>query len=230
MSRREWREHQASGDAPAAGPIAAPFLGGPVGDDDRPLTILTVCTGNICRSPLAEVLLRARLEPLGVKVHSAGTHALVGHAMTEPAQQLAIDAGARADAAAGHSARYLREPLLLQADLVLTMAREHSAHAIRMVPSRIRRTFTAREFARLCAGVGETAAQQAADAGGTTPRARFAALLSLLAEQRGFAASADENDDVIDPYRRSAATYAKSAGQLLPALDEVERMVRASLA
>ncbi|MDN6173711.1 MAG: low molecular weight phosphatase family protein, partial [Yaniella sp.] len=37
-----------------------------------------MCTGNICRSPLAELLLRQALGKLPVTTHSAGTQALVG--------------------------------------------------------------------------------------------------------------------------------------------------------
>ncbi|STJ59829.1 phosphotyrosine-protein phosphatase [Escherichia coli] len=40
-------------------------------------SILVVCTGNICRSPIGERLLRKRLP--GVKVKSAGVHGLVKH-------------------------------------------------------------------------------------------------------------------------------------------------------
>lgn len=52
-------------------------------------TVLVVCTGNICRSPLAEALLRTRFAGSGLRVHSAGTHALPGVPMTDPAQQVA---------------------------------------------------------------------------------------------------------------------------------------------
>ena len=86
MSRREWREQQ---DQPA--PTAVPDNGvSPIAPAGETLTILTVCTGNICRSPLAEVLLRQRLEPLGVRVHSAGTSAV--EAMTETIGRGARDA------------------------------------------------------------------------------------------------------------------------------------------
>ena len=56
-----------------------------------PFSILTVCTGNICRSPLAEGLLRMVLGGLDVTVQSAGTAALVGEPMTEQNQRIAAD-------------------------------------------------------------------------------------------------------------------------------------------
>ncbi|MEV4666454.1 low molecular weight phosphatase family protein [Microbacterium sp. LWO12-1.2] len=192
--------------------------------------MLTVCTGNICRSPLAEVLLRARLEPLGVRVHSAGTHAMVGHGMTEQAQEIAVRSGAAPSTAAGHAARYLVEPMLAESDLVLTMAREHRSHAVQMMPSRLRQTFTAREFARLAATLTDDVVRTVADAAGSDPRARLGAALRVLGDQRGLTLAAAEDDDVVDPYRRSQATYEASAAQLLPAIDEVERVVRAALA
>ena len=49
-------------------------------------SVLTVCTGNICRSPLAELILAASLSDIpDVRVESAGTGALVGHGMPDPA-------------------------------------------------------------------------------------------------------------------------------------------------
>lgn len=43
-------------------------------------TILTVCSGNVCRSPMARLLLQKGFSPLlAVTVHIAGTIALVGH-------------------------------------------------------------------------------------------------------------------------------------------------------
>lgn len=244
MSRREWRERQNSAPAPEApstpvvpppapaedaAPLAA-ILGAPESDaPSSQLTILTVCTGNICRSPLAEVMLRADLEPLGVRVHSAGTHALVGHGMPEPALELAEEAGVDPATAAAHRARYLVEPLLDDADLVLTMAREHRSHVVKMMPNRLRRTFTVREFARLASTLSTEEARAAADAAGSSPHERFAAVLRAVNDQRGVTPSSGEDDDVIDPYRRSRETYARSAAELTPALVEVERIVRAAL-
>lgn len=218
MSRRQWRDKQTSAD-PAPG-----------GDDPSPLlTILTVCTGNICRSPLAELLLRTRLEPLGVRVHSAGTHALVGHGMPDPALALAVAEGADPEAAEAHRARELVEPLLEDADLILTMAREHRSHVVKMMPRRLRHTFTVREFARLASTLRDEDARTIADTAGQSPHDRLAAVLGSVNEQRGLTPSSGDEDDVIDPYRRSRETYARSAAELTPALVEVERIVRAAL-
>lgn len=78
--------------------------------------ILVVCVGNICRSPIGEGLLRARLP--GVEICSAGTAALVG----EPAHPLSIAAAAELGIdISAHRATQLTAALIRRADLVLTM-------------------------------------------------------------------------------------------------------------
>ncbi|UJP11710.1 low molecular weight phosphatase family protein [Microbacterium sp. KUDC0406] len=192
-------------------------------------TILTVCTGNICRSPLAEVLLRAHL-PETVRVHSAGTQALVGHGMPAEARELAVQRGVPAEIADAHSARYLVEPILAESDLVLTMTREHRTHVVQMMPSLIRRAFTLREFARLAADVPDEELAAAADEAGTDAAQRLQALARVVGARRGLVAASAEEDDVIDPYRRSRETYELSASQIDPALAEVERVTALALA
>ena len=189
-------------------------------------TILTVCTGNICRSPLAELLLRKLLADLDVRVHSAGTHA-VERPMPEPSQQLALRQGADPDHIAAHRGTLLREPAIEGADLVLAMAREHRQHAVQLVPRRTRQTFTVREFARLSASLSDDELSAAITDAGPAPRARLAAALHAVAGQRGTVAPGD--DDVIDPYRRSEEVYDESARQLVPAVEEVARVVRLAL-
>ncbi|GAB3600223.1 arsenate reductase/protein-tyrosine-phosphatase family protein [Microbacterium tumbae] len=220
MSRREWRrlrEENAGGDD-AAEPGGAP------------LRILTICTGNVCRSPMAEVLLRARLEGLGVDVHSAGSRALVGREMPEPAQRLAIAHGASAEDAAAHRARLLTESVAADADLILAMSREHRTAAVERAPQLLRRTFTAREFARLSASLTDEDVRTAAEAAGTDPRARLSAVLALVTLQRGRVAPVPpQEEDVLDPYRRDSSVYEASAAQLVPAVGEFSRVLRAAL-
>jgi len=78
--------------------------------------ILVVCTGNICRSPVAQAMLQQRLPNLTVQ--SAGLGALVGHPVEAQARQLAEADGL--DVAA-HEARQLEIGMLTEADLVLVM-------------------------------------------------------------------------------------------------------------
>ena len=85
-------------------------------------TILVICTGNICRSPIAHGLLAARLP--GKTVLSAGTMAMVGDG-ADP-HSVAVCAAHGLDIS-GHRAQQLTQPLLQGADLVLTLDASHSA-------------------------------------------------------------------------------------------------------
>jgi protein-tyrosine phosphatase len=79
--------------------------------------ILVVCTGNICRSPVAAAMLAARLP--GRRVESAGLGALVGRPVEPQARALAEAEGLTLDA---HRARQLGTEMLEAADLVLVMS------------------------------------------------------------------------------------------------------------
>jgi len=90
----------------------------------KKMKILTVCTGNICRSPIAEGILRAifQADP-SMTVSSAGTHAVAGNPATEFAilasQEKGIDI-------ACHSARFLDSELISSSDMVLCMEPSHA--------------------------------------------------------------------------------------------------------
>ncbi len=89
--------------------------------------ILLVCTGNICRSPLAEVLLRRELEQRGVEgvvVSSAGTGAWEGAPASEGAYLVALEHGLDLSE---HRAQLLTREVVRDYDLILTMARHHRA-------------------------------------------------------------------------------------------------------
>jgi len=88
--------------------------------------VLFVCTGNICRSPLAAALLLRALKERGVDVTvtSAGTGAWDGAPASEGAYLVGLERGLDLS---GHRARLLSRELVEQADLILTMARHHRA-------------------------------------------------------------------------------------------------------
>jgi protein-tyrosine-phosphatase len=89
--------------------------------------ILFVCTGNICRSPLAEALLKRALHERGVEevtVESAGTGAWDGAPASEGAYLVALERGLDLS---GHRARLLTRELVEDAAMIFTMARHHRA-------------------------------------------------------------------------------------------------------
>src|SRR2546426_12389755 len=88
--------------------------------------VLFVCTGNICRSPLAASLLERALKERGIEatVTSAGTGAWDGAPASEGAYLVALERGLDLS---NHRARLLTRELVEEADLILTMARHHRA-------------------------------------------------------------------------------------------------------
>ncbi len=91
--------------------------------------ILLVCTGNTCRSPMAEALLRHKLQERGVEsvtVASAGTGAWDGAPASEGAYLVALEHGLDLSS---HRAQLLTRELVASATTVLTMARHHLARA-----------------------------------------------------------------------------------------------------
>jgi len=79
--------------------------------------ILVVCTGNICRSPVGEALLKQHLP--GRQIASAGLGAMVGQGVEPTAKRLGETDGLSLDT---HQARQLTLDMLGQADLVLVMS------------------------------------------------------------------------------------------------------------
>ncbi|TWU21658.1 Low molecular weight protein-tyrosine-phosphatase YwlE [Novipirellula galeiformis] len=108
--------------------------------------IAVVCTGNTCRSPMAETLLREQLNKRtgcddAVRVISAGVAASNG-AGASP-QAVAV-MGSRGLDLTGHSSRPLDESVVNVADLILTMTRGHRAAILAAWPDMHERVFTLR--------------------------------------------------------------------------------------
>ena len=93
--------------------------------------ILIVCMGNICRSPAAEYLFRERLSSRGVEPCSAGLVAVVGNPMDANVLQLLNESGVDGTS---HRAHQLTPSMLLQADLVLGMEKNHVDAIVKLAP------------------------------------------------------------------------------------------------
>lgn len=92
-------------------------------------SILVVCTGNICRSPIGERFLRQALP--NKKIDSAGISALVGHDADDSAVRVAEKHGI---SLAGHQGRQFTPTLGRQYDLILVMEKAHLEQIGRIAP------------------------------------------------------------------------------------------------
>lgn len=177
------------------------------------LRILTVCTGNICRSPLAEYFLRDALNSDHFQLASAGTHAVVDGAV--PDQQIKIARKLGLETIIEHRGRQISGNDIRDAGLILTATLRHRRRVVRTMPSAAGKTFTMREYAHLSAYVQE------ADLVGLLPRQEqsLRAAATAVHQLRGTVPQPPEEDpyDIADPYGENKRIYRKSAEQLVVA-------------
>ncbi|GAA3060564.1 MULTISPECIES: hypothetical protein [Actinomycetes] len=192
-------------------------------------TVLTVCTGNICRSPAMERLfvhVFADAAEEGLRVHSGGTYAHDGEDMQPPMKQRVADYGADA---ADFTARQVTAAMVEEADLILTATREHLEDVTAEVPGARARTFTIRELGRLAEHLGREAVRaQLRDVvgEGATQRDRIAAVVPLLDRARQDAGRPGPDDDVVDPYMLPDDVYDESFQQIIGPIEVLAEVTR----
>jgi protein-tyrosine phosphatase len=166
--------------------------------------VLVVCTGNVCRSPIAEGLLRAafaeRLGDGAPEVASAGTMGWEGSAADPNSVAAAAERGVDISA---HVARAVSIADLRAADLVLAMGQEHADAVTRAEPGAASRTFTLKELVRLLEALPEPAGEALRD------RVEAAAAL----RDQGFAGNPHDLD-VADPLGMPLESFRAVAWEL----------------
>ncbi|WP_164996649.1 arsenate reductase/protein-tyrosine-phosphatase family protein [Actinomyces minihominis] len=175
--------------------------------------ITTVCTGNICRSPLAELLLRADLPATHFSISSAGVMAVPNGQV--PDQQLKIGKDLGLTDLARHRARMVTPGLIGASDLILAMSRRHRRKLVQMDPQAVRRIFTLREFAHLAEYVTPEDVEALLDTD------VLSAAVEAVARMRGMVPPLESPDelDIVDPFKQSKDIYRASRDQLLPAAE-----------
>jgi protein-tyrosine phosphatase len=185
--------------------------------ENQGLTVLAVCTGNVCRSPAVQALLQAHLAADDVVVASAGTRALVGAPVAPPMADLVRAAGGDTD---GISARQLTPAMVAGADLILTLTREHRSAVVTLDPRALQRTFTLRQFAALLADDALTGHPTDAPRGVAD---RLRSCIAGAVAARGVRRPAPDADDIEDPYGREAAVYRSVADEIVAAVEVIAR-------
>ena len=113
---------------------------------DKIKSILLVCTGNSCRSVMAEGLFKKYLKEAGkadIKVTSAGIMALDGFAPTDETVKVMKDQGVDVS---GIRSKRLTEEIVKASDLILVMEDMHKDFILRLVPEAASKTYLLKKF------------------------------------------------------------------------------------
>lgn len=166
------------------------------------LSVLFVCTANICRSAFADVLaaqMSAGRDDL--EIRSAGTHGWVDHPMDE---LMAGQLVARGADPSGFRSRRLTMEMVDEADVVLTAEIVHRSFILDDRPAAFRRMFTLGQFDHILADVPP----------GLSGR-------DVLAASKKHMRPPEREDDVPDPYRQGVPAAEAAAGHIQDLLSRI---------
>lgn len=186
-----------------------------------PFTVLHVCMGNICRSPMAERLLALRVAQRAgenaddlVFSHSCGIGSWhVGEKMNPPA---ARELRSRGGSDAGFRARHIARDQIEISDVILTATSEQYEYIAETFGDALPRTFLVRHFGRIVSGIDP----ESLPPSDGSPEQVYARGIALVAEadKRRDTRDADPLDD---PWGSDRATFARIGDEIDEALSPV---------
>lgn len=160
-----------------------------------------MCTGNLCRSPMAEAFFRQRCDErvMPWTTQSVGTVT----AGRRPPEEV-VDAMTRYGIdVSTHRSRRIAYGHVSAADLVIGMERSHVRDATMVLPMAFTRTFTLKELVRRGEAIGPC----------SQPIDHWLAWLGMGRSPSNLVGS-DAEDDIVDPYGRSWRTYLACAAEI----------------
>lgn len=163
------------------------------------MRVLFVCTGNICRSPMGELLFRMYTAGTSIEVDSAGTHSLVGHEIDGSSAALLTSAGI--DSSAFRSKQLTRQ-IAQECDLILCFEEDQLHNIVGIAPAAVHYTFTLPDFSNMCA----YCAQQNMIEGFTLPER----LQSVIAQATTIRPMLPQAATIADPYRKDFSAFRRA--------------------
>ncbi|OZG68567.1 arsenate reductase/protein-tyrosine-phosphatase family protein [Bifidobacterium eulemuris] len=177
--------------------------------------IMFVCTGNICRSPMGELLTRRYLERTTVQVSSAGTQGLESHAIDPSSKYLMNAVGI--DTTSFRSRRLTRQ-MAESADLILCFEKRQRADIVTLAPNANRYTFLLTDFANMCEYCAKDNLVK-----GTTIQDRLRSVISASTLIRPML---PVSQNIADPHRQSFDKFQLAAEQTNAALRTIFASMR----
>ncbi len=173
-----------------------------------------VCTGNICRSAYADLLLRSEVaqKQLPVTVSSAGTQAMVGCDIDPVLGKVAREEGIYRP----HMAQLLTEELISQQfGFILAMTKEHQERVLALYPAASKRTFLLSELASISRRISEKQKNQ---------ELNWAGMPELFLQEKRQLAP-EENYDIDDPYKLPEEEQHKIAYEIKTCVQDIVKLL-----
>ncbi len=178
------------------------------------MRVLFICTGNICRSPMGELLFRTYTQGTSLEVGSAGTHSLVGHGI-DPSSKALMDA-VGIDSSQFRSTQ-LTQDIADNSDLILCFEPEQRHNIVVIAPTALPYTFTLTDFSNMCAYCAQHNMIT-----GTTIQER---LQSVIDQSMQIRPMLPPSATIPDPYRKNFEAFRSAARATNDAIRNILRSI-----